>query len=98
MSVSDRIRTRKPACLSISLDRYHLAAVVQQIKMTKASQREDREVWLGMLWSWHCLPRSELGVSMLVAMALCLLMDGAALGTEEGTALFLPGQCLSAAW
>lgn len=26
-----------------------------------------------------------------------LFMDGAALGTEKGTALFLPGQCLSAA-
>lgn len=83
-------------CLSISLDRYHLA-VVQQTRITKTSQREVRQVWLGMLWSWHCLPRSELGVSMLVAIALCLLMDGAALGTEEGTALFLPGQCLSAA-
>lgn len=50
-----------------------------------------------MLWSWHCSPRSELRVSILVAMSLCLLMDGTVLGTEEGTALFLPGQCLSAA-
>lgn len=51
--------------------------------------------------SWRHLPVLELlgghGASVVVALALCLPTDGAALGAEVGTAQLKPGQCLSAA-
>lgn len=59
------------------------------------SQKHPRERlgrcgW-GCCENWHCLPTPELlgghGVYVVVVMALCLPMDGAVLGTEEGTAL-----------
>ena len=69
------------------------------------SQKHPRERlgrcgW-GCWGSCHCLPMPALlegcGVSMVVVMALCLPMDGAAPSAEGGTALLKPGQCLSAA-
>lgn len=67
------------------------------------SKKHPREASGKCSWrccdSWHCLPMLELlgacGVSVMVAMALCLPTDGAALGAEEGTALLKPEQCLS---
>lgn len=59
------------------------------------SQKHPRERSGGCGWgfceNWHCLSMPELlgghGVSVVVAMAPCLPMDGAVLGTEGGRAL-----------
>lgn len=83
-------------CPSVQLQRDHLAAVVQQPKVPKASKREVRQVPLRMLRE-HRRARSR------TAGGLWGVRGGgdgpvpphgwSCAGAEEGTALLKPGQC-----